>query len=166
MLLTRVWLVLSDSITLQRGSLIDASSLLQSVDTPAIDRDAPAIDRVWALPPWGTLGCILKVFEFGRFRRDTIMDNGYIDYTYIYIYSSSFMVNFSSLHVSLWPLSDLLEHYPLVVWGVFACVVVVDIERTCLEVELSSFHWSVKFTIAESLPITVAGLSFHFVIIP
>ena len=57
------------------------------------------------------------------------MDNGYIDYN-IYIYSSSLMVGFSSLHLSLWPLSDLLEHYhPLVVLGVFAGVVVVDVYR-------------------------------------
>jgi len=35
-----------------------------------------------------------------------------------------------------------------------------------LEVQLSSFHWNVKFTVSESDPITVAGLSFHFVIIP
>ena len=77
------------------------------------------------------------------------------------------MVGFSSLHLSLWPLSDLLEHYPLVIWGVFTCVVVVAVyERTCLEVELSSFHWRVKFTIAESDPITVARLAFHFVIVP
>jgi len=39
------------------------------------------------------------------------MDNGYIEYTYIYMYSSSLMVGFSSLYLSLWPLSDLLEHY-------------------------------------------------------
>jgi len=40
------------------------------------------------------------------------------------------MVGFSSLHLSLWPLSDLLEHYhPLVVLGVFAGVVVVDVYR-------------------------------------
>jgi len=88
--------------------------VLQSVD-------APTIDRVWALPPWVTLGCILKVFEFGHSRhpqrwdpfviRDTTMDNGYIEYTYIYMYSSSLMVGFSSLYLSLWPLSDLLEHY-------------------------------------------------------
>ena len=58
-----------------------------------------------------------------------IMDDGYIDCTYIYIYSSGLMVGFSSLHLSLWPLSDLLEHYPLVVWGVFACVVVVAVYR-------------------------------------
>jgi len=130
MLSTRVWLVLSDSITLQCGSLIDASSPLQSVD-------APAIDRVWALPPWSTLGCSLKVFEFGRSHhprrwdplvlRETIMDNRYINYTYIHMYSSSLIVGFSSLHLSLWPLSDLLEHYPLVVRGVFACVVVVTV---------------------------------------
>jgi len=37
------------------------------------------------------------------------------------------MVGFSSLHLSLWPLSDLLEHYPLVIWGIFACVVVVAV---------------------------------------
>ena len=36
-----------------------------------------------------------------------------------------------------------------------------SIERTCLDVELSSFHWSVKFTIAESHLITVAELSSH-----
>ena len=73
------------------------------------------------------------------------------------------MVGFSSLHLSLWPLSDLLEHYPLVIWGVFTCVVVVAVyERTCLEVELSSFHWSVKFTIAESDPITVDELSCQY----
>jgi len=35
-----------------------------------------------------------------------------------------------------------------------------------MEVELSLFHWSVKLTIAESVAITVAGLSFYFVIIP
>jgi len=46
---------------------------------------------------------------------------------YIYIYSSGMMVGFSSLHLSLWPLSDLLEHYPLVIWGIFACVVVVAV---------------------------------------
>ena len=39
------------------------------------------------------------------------------------------MVGFSSLRLSLWPLSDLLEHYPLVIWGVFACVVVVAVYR-------------------------------------
>ena len=39
------------------------------------------------------------------------------------------MVDFSSLYLSLWPLSDLLKHYPLVVWGVFACVVVVAVYR-------------------------------------
>jgi len=39
------------------------------------------------------------------------------------------MVGFSSLHLSLWPLSHLLEHYPLVIWGVFACVVVVAVSR-------------------------------------
>ena len=39
------------------------------------------------------------------------------------------MVGFSSLHLSLWPLSDLLEHYPLVIWGVLACVVVVAVYR-------------------------------------
>jgi hypothetical protein len=39
------------------------------------------------------------------------------------------MVGFLSLHLSLWPLSDLLEHYPLVIWGVFACVVVVAVYR-------------------------------------
>jgi len=39
------------------------------------------------------------------------------------------MVGFPSLHLSLWPLSDLLEHYPLVIWGVFACVVVVVVYR-------------------------------------
>ena len=55
------------------------------------------------------------------------MDDGYIDYIYIHIYSSSLMVGFSLLHLSLWPLSDLLEHYPLMVWGVFACVVVVAV---------------------------------------
>ena len=57
------------------------------------------------------------------------MDNRYINYTYIHMYSSSLIVGFSSLHLSLWPLSDLLEHYPLVVWGVFACVVVVTVYR-------------------------------------
>ena len=57
------------------------------------------------------------------------MDDGYIDYTCIYMYSSCLTVGFSSLHLSLWPLSDLLEHYPLVVWGVFACVVVVTVYR-------------------------------------
>jgi len=57
------------------------------------------------------------------------MDDGYIDYTYIYMYSSGMMVDFSSLHLSLWPLSDLLEHYPLVIWGAFACVVVVAVYR-------------------------------------
>jgi len=79
------------------------------------------------------------VFEFGRSRHprrwdpfvlgETIMDNGYIDYAYIYIYISGLMVGFSSLHLSLWPLSDLLEHYPLVIWGVFACVVVVSVYK-------------------------------------
>jgi len=39
------------------------------------------------------------------------------------------MVGFSSLHLSLWPLSDLLEHCPLVIWGVFTCVVVVAVYR-------------------------------------
>jgi hypothetical protein len=39
------------------------------------------------------------------------------------------MVGFSSLHLSLWPLSDLVEHYPLVICGVFACVVVVAVYR-------------------------------------
>ena len=39
------------------------------------------------------------------------------------------MVGFGSLHLSLWPLSDLVEHYPLVVLGVFAGVVVVDVYR-------------------------------------
>ena len=39
------------------------------------------------------------------------------------------MVGFESLYLSLWPLSDLLEHYPLVIWGVFACVVVVPVYR-------------------------------------
>jgi len=57
------------------------------------------------------------------------MDNGYIDYTYIYIYSTGMMVGFSWLHLSLWPLSDLLKHYPLVILGVFACVVVVAVYR-------------------------------------
>ena len=49
------------------------------------------------------------------------------------IYSSGMMVSFSSLHLSLhvsfWPLSDLLEHCPLVIWGVFACVVVVAVYK-------------------------------------
>jgi len=48
---------------------------------------------------------------------------------YMYIYSSGLMVGFSLLHLSLWPLSDLLEHYPLVIWGVFACVLVVAVYR-------------------------------------
>jgi len=39
------------------------------------------------------------------------------------------MVGFVSLHLSLWPLSDLLKHYPLVIWGVCACVVVVAVYR-------------------------------------
>jgi len=39
------------------------------------------------------------------------------------------MVGFSSLHLSLKPLSDFLEHYPLVIWGIFACVVVVAVYR-------------------------------------
>ena len=39
------------------------------------------------------------------------------------------MVGFSSLHLSLWPLSDLLEHYSHVVWGVFAGIVVVAVYR-------------------------------------
>jgi len=39
------------------------------------------------------------------------------------------MVGFSSLDLSLSPLSDLLEHYPLVIWGIFACVVVVAVYR-------------------------------------
>jgi len=39
------------------------------------------------------------------------------------------MVCLLSLHLSLWPLSDLLEHYPLVIWGVFAFVVVVAVYR-------------------------------------
>ena len=58
---TRVWLVLPDDITLQWGSLIDATSLLQSVG-------APAIDRVCALLPWSTLGCSLSLSKFGRSR--------------------------------------------------------------------------------------------------
>jgi len=33
------------------------------------------------------------------------------------------------MHLSLWLLSDLLEHYPLVIWGIFACVVVVAVHR-------------------------------------
>ena len=41
-----------------------------------------------------------------------------------------------------------------------------SIQRTCLEVEFSLFGWRVKFKIAESDPITVNGLLFHFVIIP
>jgi len=39
------------------------------------------------------------------------------------------MVGFESLHLSLWPLSDLLEHYPLVIWGVFTCDVVLAVYR-------------------------------------
>ena len=57
MLLTRVW----HSMTLQWGSLIDTSSLLQS-------EGAPAIDRVWALLPCSTLGWSLSLSEFGRSR--------------------------------------------------------------------------------------------------
>jgi len=89
MLSTRVWLVLPNSIFSQWGSLIDTSSLLQSLF-------APAIDRIWALPPTSTLGLNLRVLEFRRSRHqrrwdpfvfgDTIMDNGYIGYTYIYIF--------------------------------------------------------------------------------
>ena len=37
------------------------------------------------------------------------------------------MIGFSSLHLFLCFLSDLLEHYPLVIWGVFACVVVLAV---------------------------------------
>jgi len=47
----------------------------------------------------------------------------------MYIYSGGMIVGFLSLHLSLWPLSDLLEHYPLVIWGIFACVVVVAVYR-------------------------------------
>jgi len=39
------------------------------------------------------------------------------------------MVGFSSFHLSLRPLSDLLEHYPIVIWGIFVCVVAVAISR-------------------------------------
>ena len=46
---------------------------------------------------------------------------------HIYIYSRGMMIGFSSLHLSLCFLSDLLEHYPLVIWGVFACVVVLAV---------------------------------------
>ena len=91
---------------------------------------APAIDRVWALLPWSTLGCSLKVFGFRRSRHqrrwnpfvlvDTIMGDEYIDFTYIHIskrYDGWFFV------VAFVPLalSDLLEHSPLVIWGTFAC---------------------------------------------
>jgi len=47
----------------------------------------------------------------------------------MYVYSSGLMVGFSSLHLSLWPLSDLLEHYPFVIWCVFACVMVMAVYR-------------------------------------
>jgi len=47
----------------------------------------------------------------------------------MYIYSSGLMVGISSLYLSLWPLSDLLEHFPVVIWGVFACVMVVAVYR-------------------------------------
>jgi len=39
------------------------------------------------------------------------------------------MFGLTSMHLSLWLLSDLLEHYPLVIWGIFACVVVVAVHR-------------------------------------
>jgi len=45
------------------------------------------------------------------------------------MYSSGKMVGFSTLHLSLWPLLDLQEHYPSVIWGNFACVVVVAVYR-------------------------------------
>ena len=57
MLLTRAWLVLPDTITLQWESLIDTSSPLSV--------GAPAIDRVWALPPCSTLGWILVYPSLG-----------------------------------------------------------------------------------------------------
>jgi len=57
------------------------------------------------------------------------MDNRYIKYTYIFIYSSGMMVGVSSLHLSLWPLSHFLEHYPRMIWSIFACVVVVAVYR-------------------------------------
>ena len=34
------------------------------------------------------------------------------------------MVGLSSLHLSLWLLSDLLEHYSIAIWGIFVCAVV------------------------------------------
>jgi len=46
MLSTRLWLVLPNSITLQGGSLIDASSLLQSLGAPT---EFGRSRRVWAL---------------------------------------------------------------------------------------------------------------------
>jgi len=48
---------------------------------------------------------------------------------HIYTYSSGMMVGFSSYHLSLWPLSDLLEYYPIVIWGIFVFVVAVDVSR-------------------------------------
>jgi len=61
----------------------------------AAECGCPTIDRVWALPPWSTLGCSFKVFEFRRSHQqwrsdpfllgDTIMDNEYRSYTYMYI---------------------------------------------------------------------------------
>ena len=61
------------------------------------------------------------------------------------------MVGFSSLHLSHWPLQIFWSNIHLqyrvsshVSW------LYLFTERTCLEVVLSSFHWSVKFTIAES----------------
>jgi len=75
---------------------LDTSSLLQSLGAAARDRDkSTEVFRFWALPMYSTLGCNLKVFEFERSRHqrrwdpfvfgDTIMDNGYINYTYINI---------------------------------------------------------------------------------
>jgi len=79
------------------------------------------------------------------------------------------MVGISSLHLSLWALSDLLEHYPLVVWGVFTGVVVVAVHREDVlggGVVVLPLECEVYYHTGKSLPITMAGLSFHFVIIP
>ena len=48
---------------------------------------------------------------------------------FIFICVSGVMVGLTLFHLSLWLLSDLLEHYPFVIWGVFACVVVVAVHR-------------------------------------
>jgi len=56
----------------------------------------------------------------------------------------------------------------LMIRGIFACVVVVAVHRDDMldSEELALFCKSIKFTTAESDPITVNGLSFHLVIIP